>query len=423
MTGFRVDKNALYVDDIALADIAREYGTPTYVYSASEIRKQYNILKDAFQRILPADRQPLLCYACKANTSIGILKLLQTLGSGLEIVSEGELARGVAAGFSGDKIISTSFGKTKGEIEACLKAGIRQFNIESVPELGHVNDIAGKMGKVADVVFRLNPNISGGGHHKISTGRKRDKFGLSAERILDIYAKAEELPHVNPVGLAIHIGSQVFQVERFEPGFQALAKVVHDLRERGHTVTRLDIGGGFPIVYKDEELPDFDNYAQWVHDIIVPLDTEIQMEPGRYMVGNAGVLLCDTLYIKETQDRDFLVLDAGMNDLIRPTLYEAYHGISAVENRERATKTYDVVGPICESGDIFAEGREIAEIKEGEFVAIHSAGAYGFSMASNYNSRPFPAEVMVDGDKVTVIRKRQTIDDIMKGETIPEWLG
>ena len=223
MTGFRVDKNALYVDDIALADIAREYGTPTYVYSASEIRKQYNILKDAFQRILPADRQPLLCYACKANTSIGILKLLQTLGSGLEIVSEGELARGVAAGFSGDKIISTSFGKTKGEIEACLKAGIRQFNIESVPELGHVNDIAGKMGKVADVVFRLNPNISGGGHHKISTGRKRDKFGLSAERILDIYAKAEELPHVNPVGLAIHIGSQVFQVERFEPGFQALA--------------------------------------------------------------------------------------------------------------------------------------------------------------------------------------------------------
>lgn len=422
MSGFTIKNDVLHVDDIALPELAKAYGTPTYIYSASVIRQQYNNLKDALAKALPADKQPLLCYACKANTNIALLKLLQTLGSGLEIVSEGELAKGLAAGFKGEQIISTSYGKVDAEIKACLNADIHQLNIESVPELHHVNKVAGEMGKVADVVFRLNPNVSGGGHHKISTGRKRDKFGLSAERILEIYKIAAELPNVNPVGLAVHIGSQVSNVSAFKPAFEKLSDMVKTLRGEGYSVERLDIGGGFPIIYNDEKLLDLQEYANWVRDIILPLDVQIQMEPGRYMVGNAGILLSETTYIKETGERDFLVLDAGMNDLIRPTLYEAYHKITPVQNFGREEKTYDVVGPICESGDIFAEQRPMPQVKDGELVAIHSAGAYGFAMAGNYNTRPLPAEILVDGDKVAIIRKRQTIQDIMKDESIPDWL-
>ncbi len=423
MSGFQVKNGVLHADNIALPDLAQRFGTPAYIYSASHIRGQYNALKNAMEQALPADRQPLLCYACKANTNIAILHLLQTLGSGLEIVSEGELLKGLKAGFSSDKIISTSIGKVTPEIKACLEAGIHQLNIESVPELYQVNNVAGEMGKIADVVFRLNPNINAGGHHKISTGRKRDKFGLSAARILEIYKIAQELPHVNPVGLSMHIGSQVSKVEAFKPAFEILSEMVIELRAQGHTVERLDIGGGFPIRYDDEKLLDLQDYANWVRDIVLPLDTEIQMEPGRYMVGNAGILLAENTYTKETGDRNFLVLDAGMNDLIRPTLYEAYHAITPVANLDRPEKSYDVVGPICESGDTFGIDREMPEVHDGELVAIHSAGAYGFSMASNYNSRPLPAEIMVDGDKVAIIRQRQDLSDIMKGEDIPDWLG
>lgn len=422
MNGFSIKNGSLHADNVPLSDIAKEYGTPAYVYSASVIRAQYNALKQAMADALPADRQPLLCYACKANTNIAILKLLQSLGSGLEIVSEGELAKGLHAGFKGEQIISTSIGKIGPEIKACLEAGIHQLNIESVPELYHVNAVAGEMGKIAKIVFRLNPNVSAGGHHKISTGRKRDKFGLSAARILEIYKIADELEHVEPVGLSMHIGSQVSKVEAFKPAFEILSSMVKDLRAEGHKVERLDIGGGFPIRYNDETLMDLREYANWVRDIVLPLETEIQMEPGRYMVGNSGVLLAENIYTKQTGERDFLVLDAGMNDLIRPTLYEAYHHISPLENLERPEETYDVVGPICESGDIFGESRSMPEVRDGELVAIHSAGAYGFSMASNYNSRPLPPEIMVDGDNVSIIRQRQSLSDIMKDEDIPHWL-
>lgn len=422
MQGFHIKNGVWHADQISLADIAQQYGTPSYVYSASHIRSQFNALKEVMGKTLPADRQPLLCFACKANTNIAILRLLNTLGSGLEIVSEGELAKGLAAGFAGEKIISTSLGKMDAEIKACLDANIHQLNIESVPELYHVNKVAGEKGRIAKVLFRLNPNVSGGGHHKISTGRKRDKFGLSAERILEIYKIANDLEHVEPIGLSMHIGSQVAQVEAFKPAFEILSNMVKTLRLQGYTVERLDIGGGFPIQYNNEKLLDLQEYANWVRDIVVPLDTEIQMEPGRYMVGNAGLLLSETVYVKETGDRDFLVLDAGMNDLIRPTLYEAYHAITPVTNLDRVEKSYDVVGPICESGDIFAESRAMPEVKDGELIAIHSAGAYGFSMASTYNTRPLPPEIMIDGDKVAIIRQRQTISDIIKAEAIPDWL-
>lgn len=418
MSGFTQKDGILHVDDVALPEIAKEFGTPCYVYSASHIRNQYKILKDAFEEILPADRQPLLCYACKANTSGAILKLLQEIGSGLEIVSEGELMRGLKAGFKGSQIISTSLGKTTNEIKACLNAGILQLNIEAEPELYHVNKVAGEMGEKANVLFRLNPNISGGGHHKISTGRKRDKFGQSAEKILELYQIASDLEHVTPVGISMHIGSQVFNVAAFKPSFEAMAKLVQDIRTAGHTVERTDIGGGFPIVYNNEKLPDFRDYARWVKDIILPLDTQIQMEPGRYMAGNSAVLLTETTYVKRTQERNFLILDAGMNDLIRPTLYEAHHNITPVQNFDRENVDYCVAGPICESGDIFAEERSMAEIHDGDLLAIHSAGAYGFMMACNYNSRPLPPEVMVDGDSVKLIRRRQTLEDLIKDEIL-----
>ncbi|HRQ62188.1 MAG TPA: diaminopimelate decarboxylase, partial [Alphaproteobacteria bacterium] len=340
----------------------------------------------------------------------------QSLGCGLEVVSEGELFRGLKAGFDPARIITTSFGKTAHEIEAYLAADIHQINIESAPELEMVNDIAGRLGKMASIVFRLNPDIAGGGHSKISTGRKGDKFGLSAEDITALYARAGAMKNLRPLGLSVHIGSQVFTVEAFKPAFEKMAALVKTLRDAGHTVERLDIGGGFPVIYNDEKLLDLQDYANWVRDIILPLDTEIQMEPGRYLVANSGILLSRAAYIKQSGDKQFLTLDAGMNDLIRPAMYDAYHGIIPVENADRKAVTYDIAGPVCESSDIFAKGRAIPELRQGELVAIETAGAYGFSMASNYNSRPLPAEVLVDNGTARLIRKRQTLDDLIAGE-------
>ncbi|MEM7651137.1 MAG: diaminopimelate decarboxylase, partial [Pseudomonadota bacterium] len=260
-------------------------------------------------------------------------------------------------------------------------------------------------------------------HHKISTGRKRDKFGISREAIFKGFEMAKEMSHVEAVGLSMHIGSQVFTVEAFKTAFEKLPELVADLRGDRHTVSRLDIGGGFPIIYDDEQLLDLKAYAQWVNDIVVPLDTEIIMEPGRYLVGNAGVLLTDTLYIKETQERNFLVLDGAMNDLIRPTLYDAYHGVEPVTNRDAPMQKYDIVGPICETGDTFSTDREMPAMSAGDLAVIKSAGAYGFCMASNYNTRPMPPEILVDGDSVALIRPRQSYDDIIGLETIPDWLS
>ncbi|MEM7618206.1 MAG: diaminopimelate decarboxylase, partial [Pseudomonadota bacterium] len=359
MPGYEEINGELHVDGIALSDIAKEHGTPAYVYSTDAIKSQFDALKSAMERHIPADRQPMLCYACKANSNIAVLSYLRSLGSALEIVSEGELKRGLKAGFDANQIVATGVGKTDSEIQSCLEAGIHQFNIESFPELENINRIAGEIGIPATVVFRFNPNVSGGGHHKISTGRKRDKFGIGEESIYQIYQMAVDMEHINPVGLSMHIGSQVSEVPVFETAFAKLPTIVETLRKNGHEVTRLDIGGGFPIIYKDEDLLDLDRYAEWVRDIIVPLDTEIIMEPGRYLVGNAGVVLTEVTYVKETSDRNFLVIDSAMNDLIRPTLYDAYHGIEAVQNRDAEKTTYDVVGPICETGDTFTTDRKL----------------------------------------------------------------
>lgn len=422
MIGFPEKNGELHVENVPLSKIAKEFGTPSYVYSAGHIRSQYKKLSAAMAEAMPANKQPLICYACKANSNIAVLNLLQKSGSGLEIVSEGELHRGLKAGFDPQKIVSTGVGKTESEITACLKAGIRQFNVESIPELEYINKIAEKINIKATIVFRKNPDVSGGGHHKISTGRKRDKFGMGADAILQAYDIAKTLSHINAVGLSMHIGSQVFDVAKFKEAFETLPTFVKVLRSKGHEVTRLDIGGGFPIQYKDEKLLDLNAYAKWVNDIIVPLDVEIILEPGRYLVGNAGVLLTQVHFIKETKDRNFLIIDAAMNDLIRPTLYDAYHGVEPVANRNAPETTYDVVGPICETGDTFSTDRTLPKMNPGDLAVIKSAGAYGFCMSSNYNTRPQVPEILVDGDKIALIRPRQTYEDLIGQETIPDWL-
>lgn len=417
---FKEKDGALYAEDVPLTKIAAQAGTPCYVYSANAIRAQYRKLRDTMASVLPADQQPLFCYACKANSNLAVLALLRSEGCGLEIVSEGELYRGLKAGMDPQKIVSTGVGKTSSEIEAGIKAGILQFNVESLPELLHINEVATDLEKNINIVFRLNPEVTGGGHHKISTGRKRDKFGISAERVFEGFKLAENMPYVTACGLSMHIGSQVSTVESFREAFEKLPALVGELRRSGYTVSRLDIGGGFPIIYKDEKLLDLEAYAAWVKDIIAPLETQIIMEPGRFLVGNAGVLLGSVEYVKETQNRDFLVIDAAMNDLIRPTLYEAWHDIEPVANRNEPETVYDVVGPICESGDTFTTDRTLPAMKRGDLLVIKSAGAYGFCMSSNYNTRPLLPEILVDGDRFDIIRRRQTYDDIFAYETIPQ---
>ena len=412
----------LHADNVPLPSIAEQFGTPTYVYSAGHIRMQYEALRDAMANALPADRQPLICFACKANSNLAVLSLLQNLGSGLEIVSEGELVRGLRAGFDPSKIVSTGVGKSVSEITAQLKAGIHQINVESLPELERIAAIASDIGITAQVVFRLNPDISGGGHDKISTGRARDKFGISRERVLEAFAMTKEMSHVEAVGLSMHIGSQVFDVATFETAFEVLPDLVAELRSSGYRVERLDIGGGFPIEYDGEDLLDLSAYARWVNDIIVPLDTQIILEPGRYLVGNAGVLLTRVEYVKETQAADFLVFDAAMNDLVRPAMYEAYHGISPVVHLDAPKRTYDVVGPVCETGDTFARGRALPQMRQGDLAVLHSAGAYGYCMSGNYNTRGRPAEVLVDGDKVALINAREDHDDLLSREQVPDWI-
>ncbi len=422
MIGFEEKNSALHAENISLERIAREFGTPTYVYSTASIKAQYDALSGAMKRALPADRQPMICYACKANSSLAVLALLKNLGSAIETVSEGELRRALKAGFAPEHIVCEGVGKSATEIRLGLEAGVHQFNVESLGELALINEMAGSLDKTANIVFRLNPDVKGGGFDKISTGQKHNKFGLSADHVMEGYRLAADMTHVQALGIFTHVGSQVFQTETFELLFKKVAEVTKNLRAAGHTVSRIDIGGGFPIQYKDEELLDLDKYAAWVRDIIVPLDTEIILEPGRYLVGNAAVLLSRVLYEKESHGRNFLILDAGMNALLRPAMYDAYHAIEPVTNRDAPAKTYDIAGPICESSDIFAKERSIPAMGAGDLIAFKSAGAYGFVMASNYNTTPLPAEVLVDGDQYALIRPRQDIEEVIGQDIIPGWL-
>ena len=421
---FNERNNTLYIDDIPLSDLAEKYGTPLYVYCADEIRHQYEHLRDAMARAMPAGNAPMLCYAAKANDHIAVLSYIRSLGASIEIVSEGELYRALKAGFTPDQIVSTGVGKTTSEITAQLSAGIYQINAESLEELSRINDIASDLNVTAHVALRLNPDVSGGGHDKISTGRKGDKFGVSEAMIYRGFGIAADMAHVNLCALSVHIGSQVFDVSAFEKAFMKMPSIVKTLRNKGHSVTRLDIGGGFPIQYNNEDLLDLDAYARWVNDIIVPLDVDIIMEPGRYLVGNAGVLLTEVEYIKTTEDADqtFLILNAGMSDLVRPAMYDAYHAIEPIQNRNNKNETYHIAGPICESSDKLGINRAIPAVAQGDIMAIRSAGAYGLCMANNYNTRRKPAAVFVSGDKHTVISEREHYDDLLAKDIVPNWV-
>jgi diaminopimelate decarboxylase len=422
MIGVYNDDGVMAVDNVALPEIAKAVGTPCYIYAAAHIKHQYQTLSNALSRALPPARQPMICYAVKANSHIAVLSYLRTLGSGVEIVSEGELVRALKAGFKGEQIVATGVGKQDPEIAALLSARIHQINVESLPELERIQKIAAQMNVIAPVVFRLNPNIGGGGHEKITTGRKKDKFGLSDDAVMTAYAQAKDMPNITTVGLSMHIGSQVFEVEKFKDAFSRIPSLVQTLRGHGYDVSRLDIGGGFPIIYRDEKLLDLSAYAQWVRDIIAPLNTQIIFEPGRYLVGNAGLLLTKVLFVKDTGERKFLILDCGMNDLIRPAMYDSYHSIRpVVENKNAVIETYDVVGPVCETGDTFTKERTLPRMAQGDLCVIDSAGAYGASMASNYNTRPLIAEVFVNNGRFDVIRPRQTYEDIIGAERIPDW--
>jgi diaminopimelate decarboxylase len=420
MDGFNFKNNILHVDDIALPDLAVLAGTPTYIYSARQIRRNIESLQFALQKHLPPHQQPLICYACKANSHQAILTICNSSGLGADVVSGGELKRALKAQIPADKIVFSGVGKTREEIELALKGPIRQINVESESELRLIENIADKPIRIA---LRLNPNVDAKTHAKITTGKEDNKFGMPADKIMALFQKYKDHPFVQLRGISLHIGSQLTQLEPYQLAFQKLAEFVKDLRTQGLQVDSLDLGGGLGIVYQNEEAPSLDTYASLIKDIIAPLETAIILEPGRMIVGNAGVLLTRALYVKNTDARRYLILDAGMNDLMRPAIYEAWHGIEPVLKNPQAEITpYDIVGPVCETGDTFAKHRFIPQVEENELIAIMTAGAYGASMSSEYNTRARPAEILVDGNKVALISTRIEIEDIIAHDLVPQWL-
>lgn len=409
----------LCAENVPMREIAEKAGTPVYVYSKETLTRHFQVLKDCLDG--PNAR---IAFAIKANSNRAVINTLANLGAGADTVSEGEIRRALNAGISADKIVFSGVGKTKNELEFALKSGIYQINVESAQELETLNEIATSLNIVQKVVLRVNPDVAAGGHEKISTGYASSKFGISSNLCHQLFERAKEYSGVKIVGLAVHIGSQITQIEPFESAYKVLAQMVHDLRAKGFQIERLDLGGGLAAVYNDEiEGPDLQKYGQMVRDTIGPLNVEIAIEPGRLICANAGVLLTRAIVTKENGGRDFVVLDAAMNDLMRPALYEAYHQMLPV-NEPIANPNLmptTIVGPICETGDTFTKDRPVEPINPNDLVAFMSAGAYGFSMASNYNSRPLAAEVMVSGDKWAIVRPRQTYDEMFSQEILPNF--
>ena len=417
MHHFHYRNNHLFCEDVAVSQIAESVGTPFYLYSRATLERHFKAFDSAF-----SGTRRLICFSAKANSSLAVLTLFRRLGAGLDIVSGGELYRGLGAGFPGDRIVYSGVGKRVDEIDEALTAGIRMFNVESLAELQCIDQRAAAMGKTAPVAIRVNPDVDPGTHPYISTGLKKNKFGIDMETSLEAYALARDLPHVEAVGIDCHIGSQITQVAPFRDALASLMDLVGRLREMGLTIRYLDMGGGLGITYGQETPPNPDEYARAIVAATAGSDLELILEPGRVIVGNAGILVTRVLYNKAGSAKHFVVADAGMNDLLRPTLYQAYHAISPVLSQGGETIVADVVGPICESGDFLALDRTVEAPREGDLLAVMSAGAYGFTMASNYCSRLRVAEVMADGDCFEVIRRRQTYADLTAGETVPSFL-
>lgn len=421
MDHFLYQNGTLYAEDVAINDIAAAVGTPFYVYSTATLKRHFQLFDDAL-----AGTDHLVCYAMKAASNQAILKTLGALGAGMDVVSGGEYARAKAAGIPGDRIVFSGVGKTHDEIRAALTGGIRQFNVESEPEMLAISSVATDLGVTAPITIRVNPDVDAKTHAKIATGKSENKFGIPISRARDVYALAASLPGLQVIGIDVHIGSQLTQLEPFELAYTKVAELVETLRADGHNIQRLDLGGGLGIPYtRSNETPPLpSDYGAMVKRVLGQLGCELEIEPGRLIVGNAGLLVSSVIYVKKGEDREFLILDAAMNDLIRPAMYDAHHDIVPVQEPAAGHEPakYDIVGPVCESGDTFAKGRDLAEQSAGNLVAFRSAGAYGAVMSSEYNSRPLIPEVLVNGDKFAVIRHRPTYEEMINRDTLPEWL-
>ena len=414
---FEYKDHQLQCEGIPIKEIAGRVGTPFYLYSYHTLVRHFTIFDEAFKGI-----PHLVCYSAKANSNVALLRLFVNLGGGVDVVSGGELYRALKGGAASQKIVFSGVGKREDEIEYALKTGILMFNVESSQELQVINEVAGRIGKKATIAIRVNPDIDPKTHPYISTGLKQNKFGIDILRAPMAYRLASKLPNLKIVGIDCHIGSQVVEVEPIIEALRRLKQLVEDLRMEGMEIQYLDLGGGLGITYEDEEPPHPVEYASTILEEIRGFGCTLILEPGRVIVGNAGVLVSKVLYTKENEEKRFVIVDAGMNDLVRPSYYGSYHQILPVIEETREEIVADVVGPICESSDFLAKGRKIPNLRSGELIAVMSAGAYGFSMSTNYNSRPRVAEVLVRDDKVFVIRQRENYEDLIRGEEIPEFL-
>ena len=410
----------LHAEEMAVSRIATAVGTPFYLYSTAAFTAQYRRFAEAFSR-----EKPLICYAVKANSNLAVLRLFAGLGSGADVVSEGELRRALAAGMPPQKIIFSGVGKTRAELEAALDAEIHQINVESMSELRRLSEVASAQGRVAAVAIRVNPDVDAHTHAKLSTGMKENKFGIDLGEAAAAYSLARDLPGIEPVGLAVHIGSQLVDLEPYRRAFVRVAGLVQELRANGLAVTRIDLGGGLGIRYRAENAPEPDSYARLVREIFGPTGLAMTFEPGRMLAGPAGLLVARVIYVKQGAAKRFVIVDGAMNDLIRPALYDAWHDIVPVSlpSPDVPLAPADVVGPVCEPGDTFAVDRDLPPIAEGDLVAFTAAGAYGAVMSSTYNSRPLVPEVLVAGTRFDVIRARPSYDDMLSLDTIPTWLS
>jgi len=414
---FEYKNHELHCEGVPINRIAEKVGTPFYLYSYKTLVRHFNVFNEAFKGI-----PHLVCYSMKANSNLALIRLFANLGGGVDVVSGGELYRALMAGADPQKIVFSGVGKKEDEIEYALKAGILMFNVESSMELRTINEVAGRMNRKAPTSIRVNPDIDARTHPYITTGMKQNKFGIDILRAPMAYRLASELPNLKVVGIDCHLGSQLVEVEPFVEALKKLKGLVDDLRKEGMEIRYLDLGGGLGITYNDEEPPHPFEYASNILEEIHSFDCTLILEPGRVIVGNAGILVSKVLYTKENEEKRFIIVDAAMNDLVRPSYYGSFHQILPVREEEREEIVADVVGPVCESADFLAKGRRIPRLNPGELIAVMSAGAYGFSMATNYNSRPRVAEVLVRDDEMHVIRKREDYEDLIRGEEIPEFL-
>lgn len=417
MHHFEYRDNALYCEDVPVAHIARAVGTPFYLYSEATLQRHFTAFQEAFAGVAP-----LVCYSAKANSNHAILTLFRRSGSGLDIVSGGELFRGLKAGFSPRSIVYSGVGKRVDEIDFAIGQDILMFNVESREELDLIDRRAGALNRKARIAIRINPDVDPKTHPYIATGLKKSKFGIDIAAVLEAYRAAKRMSHVEISGIACHIGSQITSLDPYRQAVAGLIKIFRALEAIGIPVKLLDMGGGLGISYHEESPPSLKEYAGILIDAVKETGLRLILEPGRVLVGNAGILVTRVLYRKQGRDKIFIVADAGMNDLMRPSLYKAYHAVQPVERSSRKTIRADVVGPICESGDFLAQERPMADVQPDELLAVMGAGAYGFAMSSNYCSRARAAEVMVHGDRFDLIRQRENLEDLVRGEQLPHWM-